>query len=110
LCCGQGDQIGRIFAQRAIVFICTVFRKITEVAQIFRLLLSRLILRIKLSKWVGLGTFWALCSPTHSVTLSSAHPNVRVESCQLYRGFTLGQKHRNLGDPRHGQTVAGHCV
>jgi hypothetical protein len=65
----QSDQIGRIFASWAIVYL-RHFLKITEEAHIVGLLIStvKVICILALSKMCA-ASFWAIFSQTHLVTL-----------------------------------------
>jgi hypothetical protein len=91
----QGDQVGRFFANWAIVYFRHFFL-IREKAQIFWLLFPRLKLCINFDSKMCWATFWTILSPTHLVTLIQIDEKIdfdvikkNAESCcrRESRGF-----------------------
>jgi hypothetical protein len=72
----QGDQIGRIFAQRAIAYLDS-FSKSTDVAQFLATFSTSEVMYICINfdKIMCWATFWACFPQTHLVTL--IHSNVK---------------------------------
>jgi hypothetical protein len=72
----QGDQIGRIFAQWAIVSFGQFFWKITELSHIlcYFFLSINCVLNLTKMRWA---TFWAIFKQTHLVALLTSGPKWR---------------------------------
>jgi hypothetical protein len=86
----QGDQIGRIFSHRLMVYFGQVFFKITKIAQIFEPLCSTYkIMNIFLRK-IDWATFLSNFSQTHPVTLKLTKSNFKKAPAagRKSRGFS----------------------
>jgi hypothetical protein len=80
MCGKQGDQIGRIFAQWAIVCFGHFFGKLQKLPPILWFFFPRLRLCIYFDKNVlGHMHFWAIFSPTHLITLGVNNDIFRPE-------------------------------